>query len=181
MTFVTKGSVIGTRSRTTARIRAETAISQCAESRVFEKRSPAEPSAQSGISAASGPAPRRQERLTAARCSLLVSNMPPSFCAARASCFRARWLSRSARDTPVPCRRFFFWLLALPMILRTAPSVVSEVTWFRFASDGLSGELARICIHARSALTTRWTLRSCSSGSGQARPGSRRPPKRDER
>ena len=51
-----------------------------------------------------------------------------------------RWLSRSARDTPVPCRRFFFWLLALPMILRTAPSVVSEVTWLRFASDGLPND-----------------------------------------
>jgi len=58
---------------------------------------------------------------------------------------------------------------------------VSEVTWFRFASDGLSGGLARICIHARSALTTRWTLRSCFSGSGQARPGSRRAGRRGER
>ena len=84
MTFVTRGSVTGTRSRTTARIRAETAISQCPESaakasaggisavasrgataycfiREFsKKRSPAEPSAQSGTSAASGSAPRHQ-------------------------------------------------------------------------------------------------------------------------
>jgi ABC-type uncharacterized transport system ATPase subunit len=48
------------------------------------------------------------------------------------------------------------------MILRTAPSAVSEVTLFRFASDGLSGELARICIHAR-ALSSCPTPRSHSS------------------
>jgi ABC-2 type transport system ATP-binding protein len=53
------------------------------------------------------------------------------------------------------------------MILRTAPSVVSEVIRFRFASDAPFGELARICIHARSALTARWTLRSCSSASAE--------------
>ena len=66
-------------------------------------------------------APRHQERLTAARCSFLVSNILLSFRAAWASCPKARWPSRSARDAPVPCRRLFFWLLALPMILRTAP------------------------------------------------------------